>query len=69
MSIVLKARCQLLQPNSRIVRAQFDIIDAGHEEFGEYVLTNLLTERGLLHDGKIYRITIKPFFPHIVEET
>ena len=66
MTIVLKARCRLLQANSRIVRAQFDVAQ-GHEPFGEYVLTNLAYERGLLDDGKIYRITIKPFYPHIVE--
>ena len=63
MPIILRARCHVLQPSSRIVRAQFDI-EPGIEHFGEYALTNLVRERGLLHDGKLYRITIEPLFPH-----
>jgi hypothetical protein len=63
MSIVLRARCQILQPTYRIVRSQFDVVP-GSEPFGEYVLMNLMSERGLLQDGKLYRITIDPFFPH-----
>jgi hypothetical protein len=63
MSIILRATCHILQPNYRIVRSQFDVVP-GHEAFGEYVLMNLMRERGLLHDGKLYRITIEPLFPH-----
>jgi hypothetical protein len=66
MPIVLKAECHILRPNDRIVRSQFDVEPAS-EAFGEYVLMNIAHERGLLQDGRIYRITIKPFFPHIVK--
>jgi hypothetical protein len=63
MSIILKAQGQILDPNYKIVRAQFDV-EPAVEHFGEYVLTNLVRERGLIHDGKLYRITIEPLFPH-----
>ena len=67
MPIIIKARCHILQPNNRIVRAQFDVVPGG-ELWGEYILTNLLIDRGLLQDGRVYRITISPYFPHIVGE-
>ena len=63
MPIILRARCQILQPNYRIVRSQFDVVPA-NQSFGEYLLMNLVSERGLLHDGEMYRITIEPAFPH-----
>lgn len=62
MSIILRARCHLLHSSTKVVRSQFDVEPSG-ELFGEYVLMNLVHDRGLLHDGKIYRITIEPFFP------
>ena len=67
MSIILKARCQIFQPNYRIVRSQFNV-EPATEQFGEYVLTNLVSERGLIHDGKLYRIKIEPLFPHVKGE-
>ena len=63
MSIVLKAKCRIFQPNFRIIRAQFDI-EEGHENYGEYVVVNLLRERGVLQDARWYRIVIDPLFPH-----
>jgi hypothetical protein len=67
MPVVLKARCHILKTDSRIVQSQFDI-QPSHEPFGEYVLMNLVRERGLLLDGMIYRITIRPFYPHNVKD-
>jgi len=55
-----------LHPSHRIERAHFDVEPAS-EPLGEYVLMNLVRERGLLLDGKMYRITIDPFFPHTKE--
>lgn len=57
MPIILKARCRLFEPNYRIIRAQFDI-EQGRELFPEYIVVNLLRERGLLEDGKTYPIII-----------
>lgn len=65
MPIVLRARCHILEPNYRIVRAHLDVETPDHAPFGEYVLMNILRERGLMHDGKMYRIKIEPLFPHI----
>jgi len=66
MPIILRARCHVLHPSHRIERAHFDVEPAS-EPLGEYVLMNLVRERGLLLDGKMYRITIDPFFPHTKE--
>jgi hypothetical protein len=67
MSIILKAKCHIFDPNYRIVRSQFNV-EPVTELFGEYILMNLVNDRGLLHDGKPYRITIEPLFPHIKGE-
>ena len=63
MAIILKAKCRLFEPNFRIIRAQFDL-EQGNEAFGEYVVVNLLRERGVLQDARWYRIVIDPLFPH-----
>jgi len=61
--IILRARCHLFQPNYTIIRAQFNVAE-GPEGFPEYVMTNLLRERGVPQDGNMYRISIEPLFPH-----
>ena len=59
MTIILKARCRLFEANFRIIRSQFDI-EPNKELFGEYVVMNLMRERGVLEDGRLYQITIEP---------
>jgi len=61
--IILRVRCHIFEPNYRIIRAQFNVVD-GPEGFPEYVMTNLLRERGVPQDGRFYRITIDPLFPN-----
>jgi len=58
MPILLKARCQIIKPTFRIVKSQFDI-DPEHGLYGEYVVVNLMRERGDLIDGKRYEISIR----------
>ena len=58
MPILLKARCQIIKPTFRIVKSQFDI-DPEHGLYGEYVVVNLMRERGGLIDGKRYEISIR----------
>jgi len=58
MPILLKARCQIIRPTFRIVKSQFDI-DPEHGLYGEYVVVNLMRERGDLIDGKRYEISIR----------
>jgi len=59
MPIILKASCRLFEANFRIIRSQFDI-EPNKELFGEYVVMNLMRERGVLEDGRLYQITIEP---------
>lgn len=61
MPILLKAKCQIIHPTFRIVKAQFDI-PPEFGMFGEYVVLNLMRERGELIDGKRYQISICPLF-------
>jgi hypothetical protein len=65
VTIIVKGRCRLIKPNWRIIRSQFDIDPEGLEPFGEYAQFNLLRERGIFQDGRTYRITIEPLFPHL----
>jgi len=58
MPILLKAKCQIIKPTFRIVKSQFDI-DPEHGLYGEYVVVNLMRERGDLIDGKRYEISIR----------
>jgi hypothetical protein len=58
MSVVLQARCRIFDPKYRIIRAQFDV-DKRKDQFTEYVVTNLLRERGELLDARFYEITFK----------
>ena len=60
---ILRARCSLFAPNYRIIRAQWNVTE-GPEGFPEYVMTNLLRERGVPQDGCMYRFIIEPLFPH-----
>ena len=64
MSIILKAKCQIIKPNWRIVKYLFHDLEMNDEEYGEYVMLNMLRERGLLEHDRPYRITIDPLFPH-----
>lgn len=59
--IPFKATCRIIQPNFRIVKSQFDL-DPEFGLFGEYVVMNLMRERGDLQDGRRYQISICPLF-------
>jgi hypothetical protein len=59
MTIVLKARCRIFAPTYRLIRAQFDV-EQHKQPFAEYVVVNLLRERGVLEDGRFYQIIIDP---------
>ena len=61
MPIIIKARCEIIQPTFRIIKSKFDI-DPEFGMFGEYVMVNLMRERGELIDGKRYQISICPLF-------
>jgi hypothetical protein len=61
MPMLFKATCRIVQPNFRIVKSQFDI-DPEYGMFGEYVVMNLMRERGELNDGKRYQISVCPLF-------
>jgi len=63
MAIILKAKCRIFEPNYRIIRAQFDL-ERGKEAFGEYIVVNLLRERGVLQDERWYRFIIEPLTNH-----
>lgn len=58
MPIIITARCRIFEPTYRIIRAQFDV-QQHKEQYGEYIVTNLLRERGDLEDGRTYRIIIE----------
>ncbi len=60
-TIRVETRCRIFEPNYRIIRAQFDL-DPHHKEFGEYIVTNLMRERGELQDGWAYRAIFEPIF-------
>jgi len=60
---ILRVRCNLFQPNYRIIRAQWNVIE-GPEDFPEYFMSNLLRERGVPQDDRTYRFIIEPLFPH-----
>lgn len=61
MPILFKATCRIIQPNFRIVKSQFDL-DPEFGLFGEYVVMNLMRERGELKNGQRYQISICPLF-------
>ena len=61
MPMLFKATCRIVQPNFRIVKSQFDL-DPEYGLFGEYVVMNLMRERGDLTDGKRYQISVCPLF-------
>lgn len=61
MPIVFKAKCQVIQPKFRIVKYQFDL-DPEFGLFGEYVVANLMRERGEMVDGQRYQISFCPLF-------
>jgi hypothetical protein len=58
MPILLKAKCQIIRPTFRIVKSQFDI-DPDYGLYGEYVVLNLMRERGDMFDGDRYEISIR----------
>lgn len=60
-TVRVDARCRIFEPNYRIIRAQFDL-DPHHKEFGEYIVTNLMRERGIPQDEWFYRVTFEPMF-------
>ena len=59
MPILLQAKCQIIKPTFRIVKSQFDI-EPEHGLYGEYIVVNLMRERGDLFDGSRYQISIHP---------
>jgi hypothetical protein len=61
--LLVKARCRIFEPNYRIIRSQFDV-EPAKDYFPEYVVMNLMRERGVLLDGKLYWISAEPAFPH-----
>lgn len=61
MPILLTAKCQIIKPTFRIVKSQFDI-DPDYGLYGEYIVVNLMRERGDLCDGCRYQISIRPLF-------
>lgn len=63
MPILFKAKCQVIKPTFRIMKYQFDL-DPEFGLFGEYVVMNLMRERGILLDGRVYWISAEPAFPH-----
>lgn len=61
MPLLFKATCRIIQPNFRVVQSQFDL-EPEYGLFGEYVVMNLMRERGELIDGRVYQISICPSF-------
>lgn len=61
MPLLFKAKCQVIKPTFRIMKYQFDL-DPEHGLFGEYVVMNLMRERGELIHGERYQISICPLF-------
>lgn len=59
--VLFTATCRVVEPNYRIVKTQFDI-DPEHEDFGEYLVMNLMRERGVLQDGIRYQCSFMPLF-------
>ncbi len=64
--MILRARCRIVQAKYWVVQTQFDV-EPAHEWVGEYVLFNLMRERGDLIDGARYQIEIKPLLPRLVK--
>lgn len=62
-TIILRAQCRIFEPNYRIIRCQYNVLDSP-EGFPEYFISNLLRERGVPYDARTYQIIIKPMFPH-----
>jgi hypothetical protein len=58
--LVFRASCRVVQPNYRIVKSQFDL-DPEFGLFGEYIVMNLMRERGELQAGW-YQFSISPLF-------
>jgi len=61
MPIMFKAKCQIIKPSFRIMKYQFDL-DPEFGLFGEYVVANLMRERGQLVHHERYQISISPIF-------
>jgi hypothetical protein len=59
--ILFKAKCQVIRPTFRIMKYQFDV-DPEFGMFGEYVVVNLMRERGEMVDGQRYQISFCPLF-------
>lgn len=62
--LLFTARCRIIEPNYRIVKYEFVPDPPFKELFGEYVVMNLMRERGTLTDGRCYWISAQPAFPH-----
>ncbi len=57
--VLFKATCRIVDPNYRIIKTQFEL-DPDCEDYGEYVVMNLMRERGELQDGVRYQFSIAP---------
>lgn len=65
MRIIYKARCRIVVANNGIIKSQFDIEGLPDQpSLGEYMLLNLLVDRGPLFDDRFYEVTLNPLFPH-----
>jgi len=68
MRILYKARCRIVTANNGIIKSQFDIEGLPEQQsIGEYMLQNLLVDRGQLFDGRFYEVTLNPLFSVLKE--
>jgi hypothetical protein len=65
MRIIYKARCRIVKANNGIIKSQFDIEGLPDQQsIGEYMLQNLLVDRGPIFDNRFYEVTLNPLFPY-----
>jgi len=60
--LLIKARCQIIRANWHTMQYMFGDLEHDHQQFGEYVMLNLLRNRGTLQHDKPYLITVDPLF-------